>query len=352
MASVVGIQGIKTVLTQLHVIIAKQVKKVLQFLVLYQNHLTDLETNYWVSLSAVKDVDELDDLLDALVVIGLMVQVRKMLQESVAVVMSGRRLSNLRDAVQAALSCTDPLQDPLRAAPLCTLCRDLGIVHDDLQGDVSLTSYLAQMESITGEHMAVLHLFPTAAAATFLADKWKDSDYIHELEVFDGNEHCAQLGIAQLLVCFSTLVDVKQHSSIPSDETKSEGGSRWSGSKRNEEDGSVAGSERADSYRDAVLREVEGMGAKERLGRFVNIYLKVASQALLVPSHSHSSGIGRKEADEGEETLTGPCPPYKAMLLQLESFMGHFDHDKVVQRGMLDKYVPFSLLRSIRQELS
>ena len=44
-------------------------------------------------------------------------------------------------------------------------------------------------------------LFPVAAAATFLAPRWEDCVYFHELGAFEGNEHCAALATARLLTC-------------------------------------------------------------------------------------------------------------------------------------------------------
>jgi hypothetical protein len=141
----------------------------------------------------------------------------------------------------------DPLVDPLLCAPLFTLSRDVGAAsHRDAQLDLSLTAYVAQMESISTEHMSTLHLFPVAAAACFLAPCWAHSNILpthamgqggggaSRVEVaFDRNEHVAQFAVAKLLVLFATLKEVKQFSMLPEELSQLESNSSSSGSSSN-----------------------------------------------------------------------------------------------------------------------
>jgi hypothetical protein len=93
-----GLQGVKTVLSEVHVMAAKQLKIILNFLVKYKQNLESLEEVYLISQSAIAGFEELDAFLDALVSMGVVLRVRQMLQEAIAE-SSCKVLASLRQSI-------------------------------------------------------------------------------------------------------------------------------------------------------------------------------------------------------------------------------------------------------------
>lgn len=100
-----GLQGVKTILTEVHSLAAMQLKTILNFLVKYRPNLIALEERYLISQSAIAGFTELDALLDALVSMGVVMRVRQMLQEAIEET-SCKVLASLRQSIGRRYLCS------------------------------------------------------------------------------------------------------------------------------------------------------------------------------------------------------------------------------------------------------
>ena len=189
---------------------------------------------------------------------------------------SNERFSDLHHTVSSVMETFNFWADLDLSSPLSCLASSLGITEEC---DLALVTFLNQM-NLKPEELQALTLFPTAAAALFVSDRWLKSVYIPPIEAFGDNEHIIPFATAKLSVCFHALITLHDVQ---------------------------AKSFETSVYTMPMTNKIYEEQQKFKL--YADQYLRVAAQVLL--------------SSRATEVDKSPHLPYRAMGLMLESFIRH-----------------------------
>lgn len=215
---------------------------------------------------------------------------------------SSEKFSDLYQTVTSGVQTFNAWADLDLSSPLSCLATSLGITEEI---DLSLVSFFNQM-NLKPEELQILTLFPSAAAALFVSDRWLKSIYIAPIEAFGDNEHIISFTTAKLSMCFHALISL--HDIQP----KSIDSSIYTMPRTNK-----------------ILEE------QQKFKMYVDQYLRVAAQILLT--------------SRATEVDKSPHLPYRAMGLMLEFFIRQCP---VVDHGHLECRFPNSLITAGLLEIS
>lgn len=297
-------------------------RTVIKFLIDYKSSISALEQSYHLSLSsALGMMSGLEVLFDSVKTIGVFLLLRQVMHSfevtrqcmlwfvvdnqmlfSALNAASCERFSDLHHTVCDALETFNPWADLDLTSPLACLASSLGITEEI---DLSLLSFVNQM-NLKPEELQILTLFPTAAAALFVSDRWLKSVYIPPIEAFGDNEHIVPFATAKIAMCFHALLTL--HDVQPK-------------------------SFETSVYSMPRVNKISEEEQKFKL--YVDQFLCIASQILL--------------SSRATEVDRSPHLPYRAMGLMLELFIRHCP---AVDHGHLESRFPNSLITAGLLEIS
>lgn len=226
------------------------------------------------------------------------------------------RFNDIKSALHNGVDAMDFYTEPQLGTALACVAADMGI--PDGERDIALCAALTRTNLASDKD--VLNLFPIAAAALFVSEKWEKSHYLPRLEAFENNEHCIQFALAKLFSCFFTLYsstlgqdpkDIPDNISIPDSETDA--------------DAPVE-----------VKKVATRLATRDKYKQYVERYLRVSAQTLLV---QRDGEVSKRAASQS---------PHRSMSLMLDYFTGLCP---VVEPGTLEKYLPNYLVRADRLDV-
>lgn len=239
-----------------------------------------------------------------------------MLHKALAVCYASR-FGDLQSALRDGVDAMDFYTEPQLGTALACLASDMGISSEER--DLALCAALTKT-NLAGDK-EILNLFPAAAAALFVSDKWEKAHYLPRLEAFDNNEHCIQVALVKLFSCFFTLYssNLGQEQHDPAEST-----------------GSVASVEEQNELGE-VKKVAKRLVVRENYKHYVERYLRIASQTLLVQREGE---VHKKASAQA---------PHRCMSLMLEYFTSMC---ATVEPGSLERYLPNYLVHADRMDVS
>jgi NCK-associated protein 1 len=154
-------------------------------------------------LQAFKSFKNLDVVVTLLTNIGLVLNFRELIHESLGVVMK-ELVPILRDAVESAFNQYKPNTFMVDEYVACDiLAMECGLKVGT--ADQVLKFALRDVFGTSSEDVVLWALLPTLAAASFLSKSWAEADYRTTIEAYRTNLHCMTKSLTQLIVAFKAL---------------------------------------------------------------------------------------------------------------------------------------------------
>ena len=200
LCELVGVQGVRAIERAIITIVRNRVVAIKEFISLNENHLHEFRNQYLQETweNPVNRIDNAEHLLEHLVIVGVALSVRSLLQEALEKAIN-RHAAYLHDISNLVTTSVDKFVGLEVSLGANSLAYDCGVHTSD--PDISLSGSLQGLCS-NAEDQRIVDLLPFALPSCFTSPWWQQCNYNPELGLCTSNEHLIPLALRKLIAAF------------------------------------------------------------------------------------------------------------------------------------------------------